>query len=368
MSSWLVVVVLLLLLRLQDAQVLANTQGCQLCGPLGPSSVPEPEKRIDNSDVPFGTCGNMQQIASALHADLELCQMVQSFGSLCDCNVPPDACTLCWDGSSVTNPNKQLPAIDDAVGVGSVRTCGTFEAVLRTSARQDSNQCLLNQQQIGEFCGCPPMPQNQTIVPPPSNDNTNSTIDVTRISFDVLDDDEERCSICPDGGVMAFPEKTVLLERDFKCKDWERWAKAVSARSSDCRMSDNLALYCGCPLQEVECHLCPNGEPVPNPNREVNWLDGGGFVSTRKSVLQEILSLTRRLTCELMDSIVATDELYGFSARQSLDSDLVCTTIQLKSWICGCSPDWRQILLTWSYRLSGMLSVVVSTLLHDLQQ
>ena len=205
-------------------------------------------------------------------------------------------------------------------------------------------------------------------VPPPSNDNTNSTIDVTRISFDVLDDDEERCSICPDGGVMAFPEKTVLLERDFKCKDWERWAKAVSARSSDCRMSDNLALYCGCPLQEVECHLCPNGEPVPNPNREVNWLDGGGFVSTRKSVLQEILSLTRRLTCELMDSIVATDELYGFSARQSLDSDLVCTTIQLKSWICGCSPDWRQILLTWSYRLSGMLSVVVSTLLHDLQQ
>ena len=153
------------------------------------------------------------------------------------------------------------------------------------------------------------------------------------------------------------------------------WTGTSSARigndgpmpSKDCSIFHNLALYCGCPLQEVECHLCPNGEPVPNPNRQLNWLDGGGFVSTRKSVLQEILSVTAQVSCEIVNSMVATDSIHDFSARLSLDSDLLCTAVQLKSWICGCSPDWRQILLTWSYRLSGMLSVVVSVLLHDLQ-
>ena len=200
------------------------------------------------------------------------------------------------------------------------------------------------------------VPQNVTDpTMAPAGDSSTNSVDAAP--------PEEPCSVCRDGGVMAYPERLVSLNDDspdLSCREWEGFANAVTLNSADCDLFRLYSSYCGCPPETAVCNVCPNGEHVPNPTRALNWFSTGAFVSTRETTFQQ--TELDMITCDLMDSFVATEEgLRYIAGLLDLDSDLFCMSVQLKSWICGCSPDWRQYVLTWCYRISGMLSLIVST-------
>ena len=84
---------------------------------------------------------------------------LRPIGSLCGCEIPDNACRLCSDGSSVTNPSLFLPtylASDFFIGApeGSVLSCATLEAVLHRY-EEDAALCLSVQADIADDCGCP---------------------------------------------------------------------------------------------------------------------------------------------------------------------------------------------------------------------
>lgn len=105
---------------------------------------------------------------------------------------------------------------------------------------------------------------------------------------------------------------------------------------------------CGCrssPPPVTDCYVCPNGQPIPDPTKEVRWFDRVGLEGLDDSVAP---------TCGLVEAMSLFEYQVGKTAQ-----DFVCLAIQLKSGQCGCSIDWRPIFLTWAYRVSGGLSILV---------
>ena len=358
---WMVSVKLLLWFSLCSSHAMAdeNESLCTVCGESGPQPVPFPDQSLDIVGIPFKTCSDAADFATSLMGDNDLCNIIHRSGHLCGCNVPYDGCTLCGDASSVPDPNLALPPGSDRTAT----TCGELEVILPFSVEQGTDQCLYNQITFGEtVCGCPP--SDKSVAPAFSSGNaTSPAVSPAAMPPSFTPGVGEVCTICPHGG-MGFPNKiiywnSVTSALQLTCQDWDGLAGFLPATSSDCTIFRNFALECGCPLEQIACHLCPNGETVPNPDRRLNWLTDGGFVSTRTSAFQAQFDFGF-LSCGLMASVVATDNLDRFAQLFNLNGALFCTAVQLKSWICGCSPDWRQIFLTWSYRLSGMLSLLVS--------
>jgi hypothetical protein len=66
--------------------------------------------------------------------------------------------------------------------------------------------------------------------------------------------------------------------------------------------------------------------------------------------------LEESLTCGIYEALLfnIADSTLG------VDPELLCLAGQLKSGICGCEHDWHAILLVWSYRAAGMLSLLGS--------
>ena len=350
---------LLFLLLISLPTSVVKAQPCRVCGLWGPESVPLPDKLIGITGAPTDTCGGLEGFAVAFSPDSELCRTAQFTGHLCGCNVAPDSCSLCWDGSDAPNGLLELSGnytitdfIPSSLPLSGNANCEQLQSFLHFNELQDSTICLRQQRQVGEICGCPPLPTDSTNTTIPQN-VTDPTMAPTP--------PRELCSVCRDGGVMAYPERLVSLNDDspdLSCREWEGFANVVTLNSADCDLFRLYSSYCGCPPETAVCNVCPNGEHVPNPTRALNWFATGAFVSTRETTFQQ--TELDMITCDLMDSFVATEEgLRYIAGLLDLDSDLFCMAVQLKSWICGCSPDWRQYVLTWCYRISGMLSFLV---------
>ena len=353
---------------------LVRAQPCTVCGSLGPASVPLPNKQLGVEGVPIDTCGGMEGFALAFGPDSEFCTIIQSLGGLCGCNVASDACYLCWDGSPVPNAQLILPSYQLAdylplppeVAVSSDLNCEQLQSIMQYSEINDSTACIATQVDVGETCGCPPHVNNNSNSTNPSTDVPNasnrtmepvSDNSTTNITEPVI----ERCSICAEGVEMAYPDKVLAVNQasqNLTCRQWEGLASIELASSPDCGIFVMISAYCGCPPEEVACHFCPNGEQVPNPTQTLDWFFADtAFVSTRVTGVQA--ADVDALRCDLMASIVASEDgIEEMAQLVNLDSDLLCTAVQLRSWICGCSPHWKQYLLTWCYRISGMLSVL----------
>ena len=354
--------------ELQRHRSLSVEQQCTVCGERGPSSVPFPDKQLLVDGIPLDNCGQVEASAPLLNKGSVFCEVMQSVGPLCGCAVSPTACTLCWDGSPVTNPNLELtsyPAEDFLATSlpGVVLTCELLDSILQVRDEEDDTQCLNIRIDVGEMCGCPSLPNDQHVIittnttEPLEDENNDEDGDESSIVHS-----EDNCSLCPNGEAPRYPDKPLNLvgSTSYTCSDWDRFASVSDAESSDCSWIQAFSKYCGCHIPNPSCTMCPLGETVPKPNRPLNWYDTG-FVSTRASHFHSELDVDH-VTCEIMDSTIA----HGRSTYASLlgrDEEFVCLSVQLKSSICGCRPDWRPILLTWSYRLSGILSFVVSLLL-----
>lgn len=354
---------------------LVQSEKCSVCGILGPATVPLPDKTIAIDGIPVDTCRRLETTVMIFEEDSDLCRIVQSIGTLCGCNKPPNACNLCWDGSQVTNNDLELldfPTknfLPTANEFDTFLTCETLEAVLH-SVNDDNPQCLATQIRAGETCGCPQLPeemlQNATTITTTEGTeivlvNNNSSSNTKSSSSS-----EDRCTLCPFGEPVPFPDKelNVVRSTSYTCRDWDAGiAGAIAADSEDCKILQTYAHYCGCRVASDACTMCPNGEPVPKPNQPLNWYKTT-FVSTETRYFHSNWADSDLLTCDMIDSTVKMAKGM-YQTLFGMDDDLYCMAVQLKSWICGCSPDWRQILLTWSYRTSGMLSFLVRDFFGD---
>ena len=341
---------------------------------VGPETVPLPDKLLPSEiPVPLRDCKDLEASVTLLEAESDFCRTLRSFGSYCGCNRPADSCNLCWDGSPVT-AKEHIQTVYEAsdflgtIGAGVPLNCETLEAFLH-SMTDTSDDCLRVQTAVGEECGCPAMP---VVTTPPNNNGNNNTTNATlqpetppnsNNTSDLGNGMNRVCTLCESGDALPFPDKRVVIQRELAltCSEWAAIAATTTDGSDDCTLARSVSVSCGCPRPEGSCTMCPLGERVPKPTQELNWL-GESFLSTSSSSFFARLNI-EVLTCDLMESIVAADSMVLSAALDTADG-LVCFASQMKSWICGCQPDWRPIFLTWAYRLSAMLSLLVRSHLY----
>jgi hypothetical protein len=129
------------------------------------------------------------------------------------------------------------------------------------------------------------------------------------------------CELCGRGGVLGEVYKEIVLESGEVTDCILLEAKLRLAEQSSQECSANTKLYaseCGC-MAELEfqpCTLCPLGEPVPYPERNVSGIEGLGFDYFEHN-------------CGVMDKSAA---LWDRSSS-------VCRTGQVVGKLCGCSVE-----------------------------
>ena len=345
-----------LCLSLTATVVLQNSVSaqCPVCT-NGPTPVMNPEVPLSIEGVPVDSCGALESTARFFQPNTPLCEGVQAIGPLCGCLVPLNACSLCPDGSiipanssSIELPQYPATSFIPIAPPNVPLTCETLQAVLLSTYDENLPQCHQIQLDVAETCGCPAplMPNNST---------TNDTVTDFSLTPSVSPAPTmELCTVCRDGSVITRPDKELSLGDSLpieSCQDLDSFAALFPASSEECSSVQALGGLCGCPVPEGACTLCPNGEPPSNPSRKLNW-----FSTFASAVPEAYQSVADSLTCEIMGAIVASDAIGVFGQEDAL----LCTASQLQSWICGCEPDWRAIILTWSYRISAIFSFLVS--------
>lgn len=329
----------------------ALAQTCSVC--KDGQSVPLPEKGINVEGIPINNCGTLDTTAALLPADSDFCVSIQSIGTLCGCPIPESACSLCHDESSVTNPQLELsnyPSADyiPASPAGVFLTCETMEALLHSHSAED-NLCINIQIDVSASCGCPTPPTMS-----PASDSV-ALPSASPVSADPgTSIGKELCTPCRDGSPITMPNRTLNLgELPIEtCADLETFSALLDQESSECSGLQSLGSLCGCPVSEGACTFCPNGERVPKPDQTLDWFSG--FLV---DIPETFSSIGDSLTCEMMEAITLDPPPDVFQSSPAL----VCLGTQLKSSICGCSPDWRSKILIWFYRGSGIVSLIVSS-------
>ena len=323
--------------------------------PHGPEQIPDRNRLVDptQGNTLTNTCGFLADSGTGFILEgTNLCQGIRSAATNCGCNIPPDACLLCWDGS--TAPNVDLELMDypatDLVPVsppGVLLNCNTLEGALHTMNQNDP-RCSIIQRDAGERCGCPPFPGSAE-----EGTNNETTLAPTGTAVPVDEDEPEAlepCPVCVGGEPMPLPDKPLSLGGlpISSCGDLESFTALLVGGTNMCMGLQSLGPFCGCAKPPNSCSLCPNGEPVPYKNVKLNFLSDF-------NPPEEFEALGDSLTCEITEAITASNP----GSQYGLDDSIFCQSMQFKSNLCGCKPNWNQLLLPWSYRLSGILSLVV---------
>ena len=299
-----------------------DAASCRLCE-YGPESVPDPTKQIvDLLIAPSNaTCGYLENNAKSVEEESEACDDFRAVATRCGCNVPPDACELCWDQSAITQPTSELPEYESEVYT--TMTCQNLQAHLHQDREEDDPECNFFQHLIGERCGCPPFPDDESSL------------------------DDEMCTLCFDGKPPLYGDREV---HGFSCSDVALWATFLPLESLNCTIIQGFGRKCGCSEPPGACSLCPNGEGVPNRDQPLDDVFIGAIPDA--FTFFEIF-IVGTSTCG------TTEDLLFAAAPLGVD-DLLCWSFQMTSSVCGCSPLTFAVVLTWVYRISGLLSFLVS--------
>eukprot|EP00543_Licmophora_paradoxa_P013806 CAMPEP_0202474590 /NCGR_PEP_ID=MMETSP1360-20130828/92466_1 /ASSEMBLY_ACC=CAM_ASM_000848 /TAXON_ID=515479 /ORGANISM="Licmophora paradoxa, Strain CCMP2313" /LENGTH=458 /DNA_ID=CAMNT_0049101727 /DNA_START=232 /DNA_END=1608 /DNA_ORIENTATION=- len=102
-----------------------------------------------------------------------------------------------------------------------------------------------------------------------------------------------------------------------------------------------------------DCTLCPNGEDLPLPDAKVTWLS-----SYLREVPESLQPLMGSMTCAMMEA-----SLRNFGGDWEHDRHDHCLGSQLKSSVCGCTPDKSVLGMIWAQGVSGTISLVSSALI-----
>lgn len=129
------------------------TRPCTLCPDA--SSTTYPEKVIILPPLPPVTCKVAETSVPIVMPDdtSDECKLTQQISTICGCPKKPDACSLCPDGSAVSNKDTELPMFNP-ITPDSLFTCELMEAYLHSFSNNEGF-CPYAQRQAAEICGCP---------------------------------------------------------------------------------------------------------------------------------------------------------------------------------------------------------------------
>lgn len=338
------------------------TQACYLC--IDGEKITKPEYVLGLTDpVSIQTCQDLVNLLGFIPEEDELCVAARAVSTLCGCpNVRPNACTIC--GQNMTRPLQNLNGLVDlnVDFFGLEPTCALVESGINRFHVDDEECASLPLDELQMACGCVD-DDNQgddddtvctlcpggEIVPGPINEGLRLTLTSTneeQISCSeaqqlvqgeqrgsVLCNDIQRgstrcgcpvpehaCQLCPNGRVKA----NNWVDSDFfdmrlPCGSLDSWLHRHHEDSVECSSAlkeENYKETCGCQEKEqfVPCTLCPNGEPVAYPDKQIVGIEGLGF-----DFLEP--------TCGTFDlAVTVTDE-----------TDSSCSSARLLAKICGCT-------------------------------
>lgn len=338
---------------------------CSVCRDGGPMS--RPMRTVDFLNVPAETCQDLEELAAYYYNnDGTACAILQSLGPYCGCSEFEEeqngdsvssACSFCSNGGDVPLPYKTLPRLrpDEIFPTGIANTfnvsCGLLQEVLRTH-NASSEVCTQQKAAYEQECGCQENNSNPGEEQVPGRSGANAVESGTTTT--------SRCNLCVNGEEVPFPDRSLDHERISArtCGELESSIATLAASDQQCHDMQIFGHLCGCskPPDATDCFVCPNGEPIPNPHHELSWTAG---LESLPATFRPLSDTDDEMTCELLEAFVLYEPSY---LLDTTGSGFVCLAVQLKSTACGCSPDWRQRFLTWAYRCSGFLSLVVSAI------
>ena len=163
------------------------------------------------------------------------------------------------------------------------------------------------------------------------------------------------CPVCVGGEPMPLSEKPLSLGNlpFTTCGELASFAAFLVGGTDDCTYLQSLGSYCGCTKPSNACSFCPNGDPVTRPEANLDLSSG---VSPPLPEPFESIAFDS-ISCEIAESLVGSNLV----ALLDVGEPIFCLMMQFRSNLCGCKPDWRQIVVPWSYRISGILSTLVSS-------
>lgn len=342
------------------------------------------------------TCDQLNSFLPLLYPDSTDpdCQAIQSVGSLCGCPTPDNACSVCNDDAPMTFPDRPLEFFSDMFG-GIAPNCELVGAFLLTSHTEDETTCTAAQSFLAEYCGCPEsmneannpaapcslcadgspitLPDEEINMEGFPFNNCKQLDEAVSLLFTTASDQcaifqsvstlcgcpkkENACTMCPDEGPMAFPDKSARFLKDLfggtapSCKVYEAYAHSLDNASDECQLVQSTSGFCGCAAVENHCHVCEVGDEVKPEYEEVE-ID---------PVLLAIIGVQDApfaVTCEFVEAM----EL------QLKEDDPICRTMQTRRDVCGCNNgiyvyadaenEKDKRVLAWLPSLSGSLSLL----------
>jgi hypothetical protein len=456
---------------------ITRTSACSLC--LNGEIISNPAKRIDlTQPVPLATCLDLSNILAFVDETSDLCLQARSLSSLCGCparrdttNTTTTTCTVCAEGSNMTLPLQVLDGLLELPMSGASFGLTTTYEILESAINQyehNEQRCLdLPFDDLRQYCACSSNTDDDE-APAEEADSTTACnfcvggeqlVEISDSSFvfqgaliSCLDAAElvrtteknsdncralqsagticgcpvpsNGCELCR-GGVLGDPNREIVLANGdvTACNVLEASLQLLDEGSLECSLKDQYAAECGCTaaLEFQPCTLCPLGEEVPNPERNISGIEGLGYdyiehncgiladaasntdlnsdfckstqllgklcgCAVKKnacSICGDGNSLTKPLATSIwavgkteaeMDIAFDVNGLFSceivdstFSALYQTDDDY-CYYIHLTKGVgCGCEGTGNNqvIALIWTQRFSGFLSLLVSQCCDD---
>ena len=283
----------------------------------GTNNVTRPDFLIELPGFPPVTCQTATFLASAISDTSAECQQARLLGSpLCGCPLlEASPCLLCPNATSSAivrsiadvgfehSATEVVPSLSSLLFGDQVAepTCEMVQAVL-LNHHEDSAVCEASRSDALLACDCDKSNDTETSQGP---DFTNGT---------GIPEVVARCSLCPNGESISFPEKEIPGFFAPTCSVLSDITSALPRDSTDCANAQQFGSYCGCPAPAPFCSLCTDGRPLPKPDALVETM---------------ILPGNFTPTCAVFEGLVA-----NFPPAPQ-----ICMAAQGAAMVyCGCPP------------------------------
>lgn len=134
----------------------------------------------------------------------------------------------------------------------------------------------------------------------------------------------EDCTMCLDGSAVTLPGKELKAENIpvNDCGTLDAAVKFEQAGTDNCDGAQAIGFFCGCPIPEGNCYLCPSRAPVPEAALDIVLMNytASDFIAASPPDLG--------VTCESMESYMAT---------VSADDEQCSVLSEELSELCMCS-------------------------------
>ena len=332
---------------LQSSDQTGLSMRCSVCQVRFPNN-----SLTENGPIPLQTCGDILIAAKSGMLNSTQCSQLQQFmnahetscGGCLEEPAVEQSCFICPDGFRLRNQSMLLngtvanstlfnstflhhhaQVVDDMANTDvDATTCGGVEVAVR-AIPVESNACV-EAQSLNEACGgCEEVEQRDQ------------------------GHDEARCTLCPFGEPVPFPNQTIDIVLPFPgadCATLDLAASVLTKNSPDCAALQALAKVCGCSIPAQSCSICPNS-PMTRQEEKFAWFRGQGNIAN--IAFEGPLQLDSYVSCEILDSALAT---------RDNDSEQ-CFILQLRGSSCGC-PHPIAVAGVVLKRVFAVMSLLVS--------